>query len=108
MWHRRAYLAWKDLDQYVISLILICLVFAFLGFVLAKAKEEKGKKCALTAFIGFAAFIVPYELATTIINNAIYHGTGNQLAIAVAFLLSAVSLFVIELLTAKRSGRKKK
>lgn len=108
MWHRRAYLAWKDLDQYVISLILICLVFAFLGFVLAKAKEEKGKKCALTAFIGFAAFIVPYELATTIINNAIYHGTGNQLAIAVAFLLSAVSLFVIELLTAKRSVRKKK
>lgn len=108
MWNRRAYLAWKDLDQYVISLILICLVFAFLGFVLSGAKNVTGKKNALSAFFGLLAFIVPYEAATTIINNAIYHGSGNQLAIAVAFLLSAVSLLVIELLTAKNAVRNKK
>ena len=108
LWHRRAYLAWKDLDQYAISLVIACLVFAFMGFVLAKAKKEKGKKLALTAFIGFAAFIVPYELATTIINNAIFHGSGNQLAIAVAYLICAVSMFVIELLTVKRVIRNKK
>ncbi len=108
LWHRRAYIAWRDIDQYVISLVIACLVYAFIGFVLSKAKEEKGKKLALTAFIGFASFIVPYELATTVINNAIFHGSGNHLAIAVAYLLCAVSMFVIELITVKSTIRNKK
>lgn len=97
MWNRRAYLAWKDLDQFVLSLVIACLVYAFLGFVLSKAKNNTGKKNVLSAFFALLAFIVPYEAATVIINNAIFHGTGNQLAIAAAFVLCAVSLFVIEL-----------
>lgn len=108
LWHRRAYLAWRDLDQYVLSLVIACLVYAFIGFVLSKAKNNIGKKNALSAFFGLLAFIIPYELATSIINNAIFHGTGNQLAIAVAYLLCAVSLLVIELLTVKSLRRNRK
>ena len=107
LWHRRAYLAWKDLDQYALSLVIACLVFAFMGFVLAKVREEKGKKLAVTAFIGFAAFIAPYELATTIINNAIFHGSGNQLAIAVAYIICAAVMLVIEALTVKAFKKRK-
>ena len=108
LWNRRAYLAWKDLDQYVLSLVIICIVYAYLGFALSKAKGEQGKKNALTAFIGLISFIVPYELAATIINNAIFHGSGNQLAIASAYLLCSVSMFVIELLTVKKLVLNKK
>ncbi|MCQ2462058.1 MAG: DUF4838 domain-containing protein [Clostridia bacterium] len=102
MWHRRAYLAWKDLDQYAISLVIACLVFAFAGFVAAymKGKSLKGK--LLSAAGGFAAFIVLYEAATCIINNVIFRYQGNQLAIASAYILCAAELLVIEIRTVKK------
>ena len=109
LWHRRAYLAWKDLDQYALSLVIGCLVFAFMGFVLHKAKGEKNKKKALlSALFSLIAFIVPYYAATVIINVVLFNGTANQLAIAVAYLLCAVSMFVIELITVKSTIRNKK
>lgn len=108
LWHRRAYLAWRDIDQYIISLIIACLVYAFITFVLSRANGEKGKKNILAAFLGIIIFVVPYFAATVIINIVIFKEAGNQLAIAVAYLLSAVSMLVIELLTAKSFTRSKK
>lgn len=105
-WNRRAYLAWKDIDQFVITLVIACLVYAFLCFVLADAKGKTGKKKILSAVCGIFAFIVPYELATVIINNVIYKGLANQLAIAAAFVICAVILLIIEVLTVKNLKKK--
>lgn len=102
LWHRRAYLAWRDVDQYYISLVIACLVYAFITFALSRAKGEKIKKNVLAAFLGILIFLILYIPATVVINVVIFKEAGNQLAIVVAYVLSAVSMLVIEILTTKK------
>lgn len=106
LWHRRAYLAWRDIDQYVISLVIACLVYAFITFALSRAKGETVRKNILAAFLGIIIFIVPYFPTTVVINVVIFKEGGNQIAIAAAYIISAVSMLIIEILTAKKLRRK--
>lgn len=82
--------------------MIACLVYAFITFALSRAKGEKGKKNILAAILGILIFIVPYFPSIILINVVIFKEAGNQIAIAVAYVISAVSMLIIEILTAKK------
>ena len=94
MWNRRAYLAWKDIGEFVFTLIFSAAVFALMYLLAAKAKGKGGKKLIIAAVTGCAAFLLPFEAATKIINDWIYHFAGNNIAYAVAALLCSVTLII--------------
>lgn len=103
LWHRRAFLAWKNIGEYALTIVIACAVFALFMFACKKARPDKltKKKAALNSLLGVAAFIVPYEAAVLIINNVMYSGNVNDEALGVAYLFSAISLFAIIANTAK-------
>lgn len=94
MWNRRAYLAWKDIGEFVFTLIFSAAVFALMYLLAAKAKGKGGKKLIIAAVTGCAAFLLPFEAATKIINDWIYHFAGNNIAYAAAALLCSVTLII--------------
>lgn len=93
LWSRRAYLAWKDIDEYVITLVIFAAVIAFVSYCLVSFKNcNKGKK-ALCTFVLTLIFFVMYEAPLLIINNLIFKGAANALALSVSFELCSILVF---------------
>ncbi|MBQ6863930.1 MAG: DUF4838 domain-containing protein [Clostridia bacterium] len=97
MWNRRAYLAWKDLDEFALTIVLLSVIFAFVGASSAftsPAKTDK-KKAALWGIGSGVAFPVVYFGVSYLINIIIYDAKGNQKAIAVAIILYSAMLLAL-------------
>lgn len=91
-WHRRAYIAWVDVDEYVLTLVLIALLFAFGGALIGRGVKQRILSALLIAGIWFAF----YEAFVLIINNVIFNNAGNYLAIGAAYVFTGLySIFVL-------------
>lgn len=91
-WHRRAYIAWADVDEYVLTLVLIALLFAFGGALIGRGVKQRILSALLIAGIWFAF----YEAFVLIINNVIFNNAGNYLAIGAAYVFTGLySIFVL-------------
>ncbi len=85
-WHRRAYIAWVDVDEYALTLVLIVLLFAFGGALLGRGVKQR----ILSALIVAAVWFIFYEANVLIINNVIFDCHGNTLAIAAAYVFTGI------------------
>ena len=91
-WHRRAYIAWRDINEYYLTLVLIALLFVIAGAITGRGLKNRIIS-ALTYGVVWFAF---YEAFITIINNVIFKNNGASLAIGAAFAFTgAYSIFVL-------------
>ncbi len=102
LWNRRAYLAWVDLDELALTIVLFCGLSAFVGAAYAKAKEVSKGKQALAGVLTGVSFLALYFVPTYIINIVIYKAQGNQLAIAVAVCIYSTVLLGLLIASAVR------
>lgn len=94
MWNRRAYIAWRDLDEFALTIVLFSVIYAFVGTAAAYASPVRPRrlKAALCGIGSAITFPVLYFASTYIINIIIYDGKGNQLAVAVGIILYSLVL----------------
>ena len=97
-WHRRAYIAWVDVDEYFLTLALIVLLFAFGGAL----KERGAKKRIISAVITAVVWFLSYEAIVLIINNVIFECHGNTLAIGVAYAFTGIYSIAVLALNLKK------
>ncbi len=91
-WHRRAYIAWRDIDEYALTLVLIVVLYAVAGAVTGRGLKKRILSAVITSALWFAF----YEAFILIINNVIFKGNGASLAIGTAFAFTGIySIFVL-------------
>lgn len=96
LWSRRAFLAWRDIDEYFITLGIFAAVVFFISFCLVKLNDVKVSKKIRFSFVYTLVFFVLYEAPLLIINNLIFKGAANNLALSVSFALcGAFILYVV-------------
>ena len=104
-WHRRAYIAWVDVDEYYLTLALMVGIFAFGGVLLGRGVMRRILSAVLIPVIwsaGYLAFVV-------VINNVIFNNNAGSLAIGAAFAFTGIySIFVLALNLQKLIKEKKK
>ncbi len=95
LWSRRAFLAWKDLDQYAVTLVLFFLIIGFA--VVAKNQIRTGSKSKTLIFsiIEGVIFYALYELPILIINVWMYDGRANDLSLSVSYVLCFVFILAV-------------
>lgn len=104
-WHRRAYIAWVDVDEYYLTLGLIAALFAFGGALLGRGVKRR----ILSALLIAAVWAVYYLAFVMIINNVIFNNNAGSLAIGAAFAFTGIySIFVLSLNLEKLIKEKKK
>lgn len=91
-WHRRAFLAWVDLDEYSITLILIFFLFAFGG---ALMKLQGKKQRIIPALVCSFLWFILYEASILILNNLLFNGGANYLGISAAYFVTGIEAVVI-------------
>lgn len=96
-WHRRAFLAWVDLDEYAITLILIFFLFAFGGALMVRGKKQR----IISAVVCSFGWFIMYEAAILILNNLLFGGLANTLGIGAAYLLTGLEAVIILSITLK-------
>ncbi|MBQ3086550.1 MAG: DUF4838 domain-containing protein [Clostridia bacterium] len=92
MWNRRAYIAWRDLDELALTIILFCGLFAFVGATYAKAAGVSKGKQAIAGITCGVLFIALYFVPTYIVNIVIYKALGNAKAIAAGIAVYSAAL----------------
>ena len=93
-WHRRAYIAWVDVDEYYLTLGLIVALFAFGGALYGRGVKNR----ILSAVASCAVWFAVYEAFILIINNVIFNNNGAALAIGAAFAFTGIySILVLAL-----------
>ena len=95
LWNRRAYLAWRDFDQLILTVVLFTAAFAFVAATAALAGNAKKKTAALAGIAGGLSFPAAYFASSYIVNVVIYQEKGNQQAIAVAIIAYSALLLVM-------------
>lgn len=95
LWNRRAYLAWRDFDQLILTIVLFTAVFAFVAVTAALAGNAKKKTAALAGIAGGLSFPAAYFASSYIVNVVIYQERGNHQAIAVAIIAYSALLLVM-------------
>ncbi len=95
LWNRRAYLAWRDFDQLILTIVLFTAAFAFVAATAALAGNAKKKTAALAGIAGGLSFPAAYFASSYIVNVVIYQEKGNQQAIAVAIIAYSALLLVM-------------
>ena len=85
-WHRRAYIAWRDVDEYVLTLVLIVVLYVVAGAVTGRGLRQR----IALAFIIPAVWFAFYEAFVLIINNVIFNSNGASLAIGAAFAFTGI------------------
>ncbi len=103
-WHRRAFLAWVDLDEYAITLILIFFLFAFGGALMVRGKKQR----IISALICSFSWFILYEAATLILNNLIFGGSANALGIGAAYVVTGIEAVVILIIMIKNLVKENK
>ena len=85
-WHRRAYIAWRDVNEYYLTLALIVVLFVAAGLITGRGLKKK----ILSAFICGGVWFAVYEVFVTVINNVIFKSNGASLAIGAAFAFTGI------------------
>lgn len=105
LWNRRAYLAWVDLDEFALTVVLFTAAFAFIGAAASLAKNKSKIKALVSALLGGAAFSAAYFPASYIVNLTL--NKGNHLAIAIAIILYSTVLLAMLVITQLRLKKAK-
>ena len=95
-WHRRAYIAWVDVDEYYLTLGLIAVLFVIAGAVTGRGLKQRIAAAVISPVIWFAG----YEVFVLIINNVIFKGNGAAFAIGAAFAFTgaySIALLAVNL-----------
>ena len=100
LWNRRAYLAWVDLDEFALTVVLFTAAFAFIGAAASLAKDKSKGKALISALLGGAAFSAAYFPAAYIVNLTL--NKGNHLAISIAIILYSTVLLTMLVITQLR------
>ncbi len=104
-WHRRAYIAWADIDEYILTLVLIVLLFAFGGALYGTGVKKRLIFAVAAAAIWFAC----YEAFILLINNVIFNCSGNHIAIGAAYTFTGIySIAILSLNLRKLIKERKK
>lgn len=103
-WHRRAFLAWVDLDEYAITLILIFFLFAFGGALMVKGKKQR----IISALVCSFSWFILYEASILILNNLLFNGNANTLGIGAAYALTGIEAVIILILMIKNLVKEEK
>ena len=96
-WHRRAYIAWRDVDEYILTLVLIVVLYVVAGAVTGRGLKQR----ILSALIVPAVWFAFYEAFVLIINNLIFNSNGASLAIGAAFAFTGIYSMAILALNLK-------
>lgn len=102
MWNRRAYLAWRDIGEYGLTVGVACAVFAFVFLLCANVSVKNKILRIISPFAGAGLFMLLYELPLIIINVVIFNGKGNNLAYSVAVTLSSILMLAVMIKTTKK------
>ena len=102
-WHRRAYIAWVDVDEYFITLALIFVFFAFAGAITGRG--IKGR--IISALAVSAGWFAVYEAIILLINNVIFNNQGNTLAIAAAYTFTGIFSIAILIINIRKILKEK-
>ena len=101
MWSRRAFLSWKNLPEYAFTVVLLVGSIAFASYAFARlVRFEKSGRISLTA-VYTVVFTVLYEASLLVINNAIYRGKANNLAMSIAYALCSLFVLILFIRTLK-------
>lgn len=90
-WHRRAFLFGTDTFGYVLTFVLIILLFAFTGALTTTGK----KKRIIAAIVCPAVWLVSYTAFIFIINNTIYTGSAAPACIGAQYVFTGIEGFFI-------------
>ncbi len=91
-WHRRAYIAWRDVNEYYLTLALIAVLFVVAGLITGRGLKNR----IISALVCGGVWFVCYEAFVTLINNVAFKGNGASLAIGAAFAFTgAYSIAVL-------------
>ena len=82
---RRLYIDWIKIPAYVVTLVIFALFVVALWMNIHRDKSNL--KQIIYSLIALFVFFCIYELPLAIINNAIYHGGANDLAMSVSSVL---------------------
>lgn len=100
LWNRRAYLAWVDLGQFALTLILFILAFAFVAVATSLAQDKNKIKAIVSGIVGGLSFLALFFVPSYIIN--IILDKGNQLAISASIIAYSTVLIVMLAVTTHR------
>lgn len=109
MWSRRAFLAWKNIGEYFLTLAIFAAVIVFATYSLATLKhKEKSKRIGIT--VGYTLIIAAlYGVSLPIINSVIFKNDSNDIAMMIVYAivsLAVLILFISILKALKAAGRK--
>lgn len=110
MWSRRAFLAWKDIGEYFLTLFIFAASIAFASYSFAKLKYEKKSKIAAVTVGYTLIFIGLYELTLLILHTIILKGTAPDFVMMIDYAIAALFvliLFIGILKALKAAGKKK-
>ena len=103
-WHRRAYIAWRDVNEYYLTLALIAVLFVIAGLVTGRGLKNKIVSALVCGGVWFAA----YEVFVTVINNVIFRNNGASLAIGAAFAFTGIYSVAVLAFNLKKLIKEKK
>ncbi len=90
-WHRRAYIAWRDVNEYYLTLALIAVLFVVAGLITGRGLKQR----ILSALVCGGVWFAVYEVLITVINNVIFKSNGASLAIGAAFAFTGAYSIVV-------------
>lgn len=96
-WHRRAYLHGTDTFGYVLTLVLIILLFAFGGALMTKGK----KKRIISALVCSGVWTVLYAIIVFLYGEVIAEGSEMAMCIGLQYLLTGIEALIILVITIK-------
>lgn len=103
-WHRRAYIAWVDVDEYFLTLALIVVLFLFGGLLSGTGVKHRILSSVIIAGVWFAF----YEAIVLIINNVIFDNHGTPLAIGAAYVFTGLYSIGVLALNLKKLIKEKR
>ena len=96
-WHRRAYLHGTDIFGYVLTLVLIVLLFALGGALMTRGKKQR----LISALVCSGVWIVTYAISVFLIGGVISGRSLAALCIGAQYLLTGIEALIILIITAK-------
>lgn len=103
-WHKRAFVAWVAPNEYILTFVIIAVVYTFAGALLTKGV----KKRIISASLSCAAWGSLYALAFFVPENIIFNGGAREFCIAAAFVLSGIQAIAMLGIMMKKLIKEKK
>ncbi len=94
-WHRRAYIHGVDIFGYILTLVLIVLLFAFGGALMARGKKNR----IISAVVCPTIWAVMYAGIVFIYGDIIAKGSVMAMSIGLQYLLTGIEALIILIIT---------